>query len=138
MAKMPQTKKLVRVSLDSETEGSPNPSTTSSPNSTPRASMGRCRTKNMTDTGAIFKAKWLFYNDNKNNKDIVNEWIGKRKAAGLPYQKPKVVNKQVVMVPDINFLDIKDATDLLWEKLNAREQKKYIDEAWALYNKKAH
>jgi hypothetical protein len=90
----------------------------------------------MTDTGAVCKAKWLFYNDNKNNKDIVDDWVEKRKSAGLPYQKPKVVNKQVVMVLDVNFLDIKAATDDMWARISAREQKKYIDKAWEQYNAK--
>ncbi len=93
-------------------------------------------TRKMTDAGAVCKAKWLFYNDNKNNKDIVDDWVNKRKVAGLPYQKPKIVNKQVVMVLDINFLDIKAATDEMWGKLNAKEQKKYIDKAWEKYNTK--
>lgn len=93
-------------------------------------------TRKMTDVGAVCKAKWLFYNDNKNNKNIVDDWVEKRKAAGLPYQKPKIVGKQVVMVQDVNFLDIKATTDEMWEKLNAKEQKKYIDKAWAKYNAK--
>ncbi len=45
-------------------------------------------------------------------------------------------SKQVVMVLDVNFLDIKATTDDMWEKLNAKEQKKYIDKAWAIYSAK--
>lgn len=129
---MARTKKIVQVASESDSE----PSTSHTQSEGEPTSNHEKGSRKMTDAGALFKAKWLFYNDNKNNKDIVNDWIEKRKASGLTYQKPKVVNKQVVMVPDINFLDIKDATDLLWDKLNANEQKKYIAKAWSLHKEK--
>lgn len=131
---MARTKTIVRRASGSDAD--PSTCTEQTTSSDKQITTSR-HAKKMTDAGALFKAKWLFYNDNKNNKDILADWIEKRKVAGLPYQKPKVVNKQVIMVPDINFLDIKDATDSLWEKLNAREQKKYIDKAWTLYHTKS-
>jgi hypothetical protein len=128
--RMARTKKVNRAPMS---ESDSEPSLSTSIENTGAKKSGR----KMTGDGALFKAKWLFYNDNKSNQQIIDEWIEKRKNAGLPYQKPKVANKKVIMVPDINFLDIKDATDILWEKQNAREQKKYIDKAWELHNEKA-
>lgn len=129
---MPRAKKIASSEPESSHSGSEHTEVTRNTNSKTKTSS----TRKMTDAGAMCKAKWLFYNDNKNNKDIVDDWIEKRKSAGLPYQKPKVVNKQVVMVLDVNFLDIKAATDDMWAKLSAREQKKYIDKAWELHNAK--
>lgn len=129
---MARTKK--QISEPSSSHSDDDKSVSTGDNSPSKGKSGA--TRKMTDVGAVCKAKWLFYNDNKNNKNIVDDWVEKRKAAGLPYQKPKVVGKQVVMVQDVNFLDIKATTDEMWEKLNAKEQKKYIDKAWAKYNAK--
>jgi hypothetical protein len=129
---MPRTKQVIRdaTPVSNTNSGSDDEGSLSTNDNKPRA------TRKMTEIGAICKAKWLFYNENKSNKDIVDDWVEMRKKAGLTYQKPKVVGKHVVMIADVNFLDIKAKTDEMWEKLNSREQKKYIDKAWAIYNDK--
>jgi hypothetical protein len=131
---MARSKKPVEACEPSSSNSDEDNSTSTENKSLSKGKSGS--TRKMTDIGAVCKAKWLFYNDNKNNKNIVDDWVQKRKVAGLPYQKPKVVSKQVIMVLDVNFLDIKATTDDMWEKLNAKEQKKYIDKAWVKHNAK--
>jgi hypothetical protein len=91
---MARSKKPVEACEPSSSNSDEDNSTSTENKSLSKGKSGS--TRKMTDIGAVCKAKWLFYNDNKNNKNIVDDWVQKRKSAGLPYQKPKVVTLRQV------------------------------------------
>lgn len=84
---------------------------------------------NMTDAGALHSAKFLYYNEHKQDNDIVklvrDTLIGKN----LLVTKTKVVKGVSVEKEMIPWQYIKSVTDERFEKLSNQRQKKYLDDA---------
>jgi hypothetical protein len=73
------------------------------------------KARNCTDTGVLHKAKLLFYQDMKNDDDVMK--IVKQK------------NKELTKVDFKNWRIVKEVTDTLFDKLSATKKENYMNKA---------
>lgn len=71
--------------------------------------------RNSTDTGVLHKAKLLFYQDMKNDDDVMK--IVKQK------------NNELIKVDFKNWRIVKEVTDTLFDKLSVTKKENYMNKA---------
>lgn len=86
---------------------------------------------NMTDAGALHAAKFLYYNEHKQDNDIVKLVRDTLVSKNLLVTKTKVIKGVSVEKEMIPWQYIKSVTDENFEKLSTQRQKKYLDDARA-------
>ncbi len=94
------------------------------------------KVRQMTDKGALLSAKWLFYQDNKNNK-VIKEHIRKGLIAGdMMVKTKKMVNGEIVEQETIPWQLVKLGTDAHFVIQSEAVKNAYIKRAWAKYHDK--
>lgn len=103
--------------------------------SVPRARKPRVP-KPMTEEKALEKAKFIFYHDNKKDANILERVRNGLSQGNMLVFKAKKKGDTITHEPNIHWMLVKDATDVMFDALSAREKEVYIRRAWDAYAQK--
>lgn len=91
---------------------------------------GEKKKRNMTPAGANVKARWIFYQEHKNDEDIVASVRGGLIKGNMLVKKTQVINGMTIEKEIIPYTLIKIATDMKYDNLAQEEKESYILEAY--------
>lgn len=90
----------------------------------------------ITQEKVNIKARWLFYHDHKKDEDIILNIHNGLMNGNMLIYKSKNKNGITTNEPNINYLLIKDATDIKFNQLTEQEKDVYIRRALDAINSK--
>jgi hypothetical protein len=92
--------------------------------------------RNMTMLGADRSARWIFYQEHKNDDDIIAQVRGGLQNGNMLVKKTKIVDGVSIEKEFIPYTLVKMATDLLFDAMSDSDKDAYIIEAFDRHNAK--
>jgi hypothetical protein len=89
--------------------------------------------RKMTEKSALVSAKWMFYQEFKDDKNIINSIRNGLVQGNMLVKKTKVIDGQTIEVDNIPYQPVKIATDLKFNSVSDDIREKYINMAWMKY-----